>query len=53
MPLPVEEGAEDYEAFLHFDARHQGGPGLVHGGIVAAASTKPPACSPPGSGSPP
>ena len=33
----LEEGAEAYEAFLRFDERHQGGPGIVHGGIVAAA----------------
>ena len=37
MPLPAEEGASEYEAFLHFEERHQGGPGIVHGGIVAAA----------------
>jgi acyl-coenzyme A thioesterase PaaI-like protein len=37
LPLPVEEGAERYEARFRFDERHQGGPGLVHGGLVAAA----------------
>ena len=37
MPLPPEEGADEYEAFLRFAERHQGGPGIVHGGIVAAA----------------
>ena len=37
MPLPAEEGAERYEAYVHFGERHQGGPGIVHGGIVAAA----------------
>ena len=37
LPYPAEEGATDYEAWLHFDERHQGGPGLVHGGMVAAA----------------
>ena len=26
-----------YEARFSFDERHQGGPGLVHGGLVAAA----------------
>jgi acyl-coenzyme A thioesterase PaaI-like protein len=26
-----------YEAALRFDERHQGGPGVVHGGLVAAA----------------
>ncbi len=36
--LPPEvEGAEEYEAYLHFDERHQAGPGIVHGGLVAAA----------------
>jgi acyl-coenzyme A thioesterase PaaI-like protein len=37
MPLPTDEGADAYEAFLRFEERHQGGPGIVHGGIVAAA----------------
>jgi acyl-coenzyme A thioesterase PaaI-like protein len=37
LPLPVEEGQTEYEAYLHFDERHQGGPGLVHGGVVSAA----------------
>ena len=36
MPLPTVEGATEYEAYLTFDERHQGGPGLVHGGFVAA-----------------
>ena len=36
LPLPEEEGAEVYEACLHFDEGHQGGPGIVHGGLVAA-----------------
>lgn len=26
-----------YEASLRFDERHQGGPGIVHGGLVGAA----------------
>lgn len=37
MALPREEGRATYESSLAFDERHQGGPGLVHGGIVAAA----------------
>ena len=35
--MPEAEGLEEYEAYLAFDERHQGGPGLVHGGLVAAA----------------
>jgi len=31
------EGLREYEAWFHFDERHQAGPGLVHGGLVAAA----------------
>jgi acyl-coenzyme A thioesterase PaaI-like protein len=30
-------GATEYEAWFAFDERHQGGPGFVHGGMVAAA----------------
>ena len=37
LPLPAAEGAERYEARFRFDERHQAGPGLVHGGLVAAA----------------
>ena len=37
LPLPVEEGADEYEAYLRFDERHQAGPGFVHGGLIAAA----------------
>ena len=37
LPYPVDEGATQYEAWLRFDERHQGGPGFVHGGMVAAA----------------
>jgi len=37
LPYPVDEGATEYEAWLRFDERHQGGPGFVHGGMVAAA----------------
>ena len=31
------EGAESYESPVTFRGEHQGGPGLVHGGIVGAA----------------
>src|SRR2546421_4706307 len=37
LPLPVEEGSTEYEAYFSFDERHQGGPGIVHGGLVASA----------------
>ncbi len=37
LPHPAREGAERYEALLTFDERHQSGPGIVHGGLVAAA----------------
>ena len=37
LPLPVEEGLTEYEAYFEFDERHQGGPGIVHGGLVAGA----------------
>jgi acyl-coenzyme A thioesterase PaaI-like protein len=37
LPQPAEEGSERYEASFSFDERHQGGPGLVHGGLVGAA----------------
>ena len=37
LPLPTEQGAELYEADFSFDERHQGGPGIVHGGLVGAA----------------
>ncbi len=37
LPRPVEEGAESYGATVRFGERHQGGPGIVHGGIVSAA----------------
>jgi acyl-coenzyme A thioesterase PaaI-like protein len=37
MPVPRHEGADEYEAYVRFDERHQGGPGLAHGGIVGAA----------------
>jgi len=37
LPLPGEEGATAYAARFRFDERHQGGPGLAHGGLVGAA----------------
>ena len=37
LPLPDREGAETYVATLRFSEHHQAGPGLVHGGLVAAA----------------
>jgi acyl-coenzyme A thioesterase PaaI-like protein len=37
LPLPAAEGLEEYEAYFMFDERHQGGPGLAHGGLVSAA----------------
>ena len=37
LPLPQEEGITAYEATFSFDERHQGGPGIVHGGLVGAA----------------
>jgi acyl-coenzyme A thioesterase PaaI-like protein len=36
LPPPELEEADLYEAYLHFDERHQGGPGIVHGGLVSA-----------------
>jgi acyl-coenzyme A thioesterase PaaI-like protein len=37
LPSPQIEGSEEYETYISFDERHQGGPGLVHGGVVSAA----------------
>ena len=37
MALPDAEGAETYASPVSFSEQHQGGPGLVHGGIVGAA----------------
>lgn len=37
LAQPAEEGATSYATPVRFDERHQGGPGLVHGGIVSAA----------------
>jgi acyl-coenzyme A thioesterase PaaI-like protein len=34
---PASEGLTEYEAWFSFDERHQAAPGLVHGGLVAAA----------------
>src|SRR5262245_3879965 len=37
LPPPAAEGLDEYVALVLFSERHQAGPGLVHGGIVAAA----------------
>jgi acyl-coenzyme A thioesterase PaaI-like protein len=37
LPVPAEEGLAEYAAYFSFDERHQGGPGIVHGGLVAGA----------------
>ena len=37
LPHPAAEGLTEYEAYFAFDQRHQGGPGIAHGGLVAAA----------------
>lgn len=37
LPLPAAPGLTEYDAFVTFDERHQGGPGIAHGGIVSAA----------------
>lgn len=37
LPTPEGEGLTSYVAKFSFDERHQAGPGLVHGGLVAAA----------------
>ena len=34
---PESEGLTEYESYVEFDERHQAAPGLVHGGLVAAA----------------
>ena len=36
LPQPTEEGLDRYETTFAFDERHQGGPGLAHGGMVSA-----------------
>lgn len=37
LPSPAEERLETYEARFRFGEAHQAAPGLVHGGLVAAA----------------
>jgi acyl-coenzyme A thioesterase PaaI-like protein len=37
MVLPAAEGTGLYESPVTFSEHHQGGPGIVHGGIVGAA----------------
>jgi acyl-coenzyme A thioesterase PaaI-like protein len=37
LPHPAVEGMTEYQAWFEFDERHQGAPGIVHGGLVAAA----------------
>jgi acyl-coenzyme A thioesterase PaaI-like protein len=37
MALPETEGSESYESTVTFSEHHQGGPGIVHGGVVCAA----------------
>lgn len=37
LAIPDAEGITDYRATFRFDERHQGGPGIVHGGLVSAA----------------
>ena len=37
LPQPKLEGLTEYEAWFRFDERHQAGPGLAHGGLIAAA----------------
>jgi acyl-coenzyme A thioesterase PaaI-like protein len=37
LPQPASERLTEYEAWFAFDERHQAAPGLVHGGLVAAA----------------
>ena len=37
MVRPRAEGVEIYDETVIFSAAHQGGPGIVHGGIVGAA----------------
>ena len=37
LPLPAAVGLEAYEAYFTFGERHQGGPGIAHGGLVSAA----------------
>jgi acyl-coenzyme A thioesterase PaaI-like protein len=37
LPRPEAAELKEYDAWFAFDERHQGGPGFVHGGLVAAA----------------
>jgi acyl-coenzyme A thioesterase PaaI-like protein len=37
LPQPTDEGIERYDAVVTFGDHHQAGPGIVHGGLVAAA----------------
>ena len=37
LPSPAEVGGKEYEARFRFGEPHQAAPGLVHGGLVAAA----------------
>ena len=37
MQTPGQEGIERYETPVTFGEHHQGAPGIVHGGVVAAA----------------
>ena len=37
LPAPEIEGLERYDATFSFGERHQAGPGIAHGGLVAAA----------------
>jgi len=37
LPQPAAQGLTEYDALFAFDDRHQGGPGIAHGGLVAAA----------------
>jgi acyl-coenzyme A thioesterase PaaI-like protein len=37
LPIPEGEGSTSYAAAFSFGEQHQAGPGLVHGGLVAAA----------------
>ena len=36
LARPEREGVERYHASFAFDERHQGGPGIAHGGLVSA-----------------
>ncbi|HUK96489.1 MAG TPA: PaaI family thioesterase [Gaiellaceae bacterium] len=37
LAAPAAPGLTEYEAYFSFDERHQGGPGIAHGGMVSAA----------------